>query len=43
MGGRLHPAWVWGIGAFVTIAVGRIPLARTDAWYAVTDGLVAFG
>lgn len=41
--GSTHPAWLWGIGLFVAIAVGRIPVARTDAWYAVTEALVAFG
>ncbi len=42
-GGALHPAWVWGIGAFATISIGRIAAARTESWYAITDALVAFG
>lgn len=42
-GGATHPAWLWGIGPFVTVAVGRIAVARTETWYAVTDALVAFG
>lgn len=42
-GGALHPAWLWGIGLFGAVSIGRIPLARTDAWYAVTDALVQFG
>lgn len=41
--GVFHPAWFWGIGAFVAVTVGRIPLSRTDGWYALTDALVAFG
>lgn len=42
-GRALHPAWLWGIGVFVVVTVGRIPIARTEAWYAFTDALVAFG
>lgn len=42
-GGTTHPAWLWGIGLFVTIAVGRIAVARTEVWYSVADALVAFG
>lgn len=41
--GALHPAWLWGIGAFAAVSLGRVPLARTDAWYAFTDALVRFG
>lgn len=42
-GGVAHPAWLWGIGLFVAISIGRIPLARTEGWYALTDALVRFG
>ena len=28
---------------FVGVSVGRLPVARTEMWYAVTDALVAFG
>ena len=41
--GALHPAWLWGMGIFIAVSVGRIPLARTEAWFAFTDALVAFG
>lgn len=42
-GGALHPAWLWGIGLFAAVSIGRIPLARTEWWYAATDALVRFG
>jgi hypothetical protein len=42
-GGALHPAWLWAIGAFVLVSVGRLPVARTEAWYAMADALAAFG
>lgn len=41
--GALHPAWIWGIGSFTAVSFGRIPFARTDGWYALTDALVRFG
>lgn len=41
--GALHPAWLCGIGLFVVVSLGRIPVARTDSWYALTDALVRFG
>lgn len=41
--GAFHPAWFWGIGVFAIVTIGRIPLSRTDGWYALTDALVAFG
>jgi len=40
--GALHPAWVWGIAIYAVVSLVRIPLARTPAWYAVADWLVAF-
>jgi hypothetical protein len=40
--GKLHPAWLWGMGIFAAACVARVPLSRTPAWYAVTDWLTAF-
>lgn len=42
-GRALHPAWLWGIGLFAGVTLGRLAIARTQGWYAVTDALVAFG
>lgn len=41
--GGMHPAWYWGIGIYATISITRVPLSRTQAWYAFADWLVAFG
>lgn len=40
--GRFHAAWGWSIGAFLLIAIARIPFAQTEAWRGFADWLVAF-
>jgi hypothetical protein len=35
--GRVHPAWMWGLGGTLVIGFVRIPLASTPAWFAVAN------
>lgn len=41
--GSFHPAWFWGIGIYVAVALIRIPLAATPQWLALTEFLIHFG
>lgn len=40
--GRVHPAYLWGFGVMVTVQVLRPVVGYSDAWYRVTDLLLAF-
>lgn len=41
--GAIHPAWMWGIGIYLTVALLRIPLGATQQWLDFTEFLVQFG
>jgi uncharacterized membrane protein YozB (DUF420 family) len=40
--GRLHPAWLWGLGILVPIQLLRAPIAQTQAWLQFADWLAHF-
>ena len=40
--GRVHPAYLWGFGVMVTVQILRPIVGYSDAWYRVTDLLLAF-
>lgn len=40
--GRVHPAYWWGFGVTMLVQLSRPLVAYTDAWYRVTDFLLAF-
>lgn len=40
--GRVHPAYIWGLGVMVTVQALRPVVGYSDAWYRVTDFLLAF-
>jgi hypothetical protein len=40
--GRVHAAYWWGLGLTVAVQLSRPLIAHTDAWYRVTDFLLAF-
>ena len=37
--GKIHPAFLWGIGALIVSQVGRVVVMRTDAWMAIANWL----
>jgi hypothetical protein len=41
--GRPHPVYLLAGGALLLVQVGRVPLADTAAWHAVTEWLPRFG
>ncbi len=41
--GRPHPAWPVGLAAIAVVTLARAPLAHTQAWMAIADGLTRFG
>jgi hypothetical protein len=41
--GRVHPAYLWGLGVTVTVHLLRPVVGYTEAWYRLTDFLIAFG
>lgn len=41
-GGKVHPAWLWGLGILVPVQLLRAPLSQTDAWMAFADWLTRF-
>lgn len=40
--GRVHPAYWWGFGALIGMYILRPIVGYSDAWYRVTDFLLAF-
>lgn len=40
--GDWHPAWAWGIGVFIVVAVARVPLAHSAAWQSAATALARF-
>jgi hypothetical protein len=40
--GRVHPAYWWGFGALVGMFILRPIVGYTEAWYRITDFLLAF-
>lgn len=40
--GRPHPAYVWGLGALLTVQLLRVPLSKTEAWLGFADFLARF-
>ena len=40
--GRVHPAYWWGFGATMLVMLSRPVIGYTEAWYRVTDVLLAF-
>jgi hypothetical protein len=40
--GRVHAAYWWGLGLTAAVQLSRPLIAQTDAWYRVTDLLLAF-
>jgi hypothetical protein len=41
--GRVHPAYLWGLGVMLAVHWLRPVIGYTDAWYRFTDFLIAFG
>ncbi len=41
--GRIHPAYLWGLGVTVAVHLLRPVVGYTEAWYRFTDFLIAFG
>lgn len=37
--GRIHPAFLWGIGLLMLSQVGRVLIMRTDTWMAIAQWL----
>lgn len=37
--GRIHPAFLWGIGALVVSQIGRVWVMHTDAWMVIANWL----
>ncbi|HUQ13597.1 MAG TPA: hypothetical protein VM055_04900 [Novosphingobium sp.] len=40
--GKVHPAWLWGLGILVPIQLLRDPIAHTQAWLAFAERLAHF-
>ncbi len=41
--GRVHPAYIWGLGVTVAVHLLRPVVGYTEAWYRFTGFLIAFG
>ena len=39
---RVHPAYWWGFGIFLSVQLSRPVIGHTQAWYSFTDFLLAF-
>ena len=39
---RIHPAWMWGLGALVSVHLLLVPLSSTAAWLAFADWFARF-
>ena len=40
--GRVHPAYWWGLGVTLSVQLLRPVVGHSEAWYRVTDMLLAF-
>jgi hypothetical protein len=40
--GRVHPAWLWGLGGLLIVQFGRAPFSHTAAWLGFADWLTRF-
>lgn len=40
--GRIHPAWLWGLGGLLVVQFARAPLGYSAAWLAFADWLARF-
>ena len=38
--GRIHPAFLWGIGLLMLSQIGRLLVMRTDAWLSIATWLI---
>lgn len=41
--GRVHPAYLWGLGVTMAVHLLRPVIGYTEAWYRFADFLIAFG
>lgn len=40
--GKVHPAWLWGLGILIPVQLLRDPIAHTPAWLAFADWIANF-
>ena len=40
--GRVHPAWIWGLGSLLTVHLLLVPLSSTGAWLAFANWFARF-